>query len=169
MKKVLLIVSAATLIAGAALTNSAIAQNSDKRAEVSAAIGQTWGDRLDRAALTANQIVAQDDARTAHIKADLLLTPEQEKNWPSFEVALHDIAKSRADRLVAFHAKREQQSESGDVIEYFNIHAKFLNERSADMKKLAEAAQPLYASLDVQQKKRFAKELIDLSRDRGSD
>jgi LTXXQ motif family protein len=151
MKKIYLFVAAAALIAGSAFTGSAIAQNR--------------GDRADRAALTANQIVAQADARTARIKADLRLTPEQEKNWSGLESALHDIGKNQADRLIAFQAERGQQKEPGDVIEYLNSHAMFLGERSSDVKKLAEAAHPVYATLDDQQKRRFANELIRLSRE----
>jgi hypothetical protein len=119
----------------------------------------------DRAAQAANQFVAEADARTAGIKADLHLTPEQDKNWAGFESSLHDIDKNRADRLVAYQGERGQQKESGDVIEYLNSHAKALDERSADMKKLADAAQPLYASLEPQQKRQFAEELIRLTRD----
>jgi hypothetical protein len=74
-----------------------------------------------------------------------------------------------ADRPVAFRAERGQQKESDDVIEYLQSHAKFLGERSADVKKLADAAQPLYASLDEHQKRRFANELIRLSRERDID
>ncbi|MGA7426058.1 MAG: hypothetical protein WBX07_05590, partial [Rhodoplanes sp.] len=89
---------AAALIVGAAFTGSASARDR--------------GDRSDRAALTANQIAAEMDARSARIKADLRLTPEQEKNWPGLESALRDIGKNRADRLVAFRAKRAQQKDS---------------------------------------------------------
>ncbi|MGZ8389851.1 MAG: Spy/CpxP family protein refolding chaperone [Rhodoplanes sp.] len=155
MKKVVMIIAAAALIAGAAFGGSAYAQ---KR-----------GDRADRAELTANQIIAQTDARTARIKADLRLTPEQEKNWLGLESALRDIGKNRADRLVAFRAERAQQKESDGVIEYLKSNAKFLGERSANVKKLADAAQPLYESLDEQQKRRFARDLIRLSRERDID
>ena len=145
MKKVLLIVTVATLIVGAAFTGLASARDR--------------GDRPDRAALTANQIVAETDARTARIKANLRLTPEQENNWPGLESALRDIGKNRADRQVAFRAERAQQKDSDDVIAYLQSHAKLLGERSADVKKLADAAEPLYKSLDEQQKRRFANEL----------
>jgi LTXXQ motif family protein len=155
MKEVLLIAVAAALIVGAAFTGSAGARER--------------GDRSDRAALTANQIVAEMDARTARIKADLRLTPEQEKNWPGFESAVRDISKNRADRLVAFRAERAQRKESDDVIAYLKSNAKYLGERSADVKKLADAAQPVYESLDEQQKRRFANELIRLSRERDID
>jgi hypothetical protein len=106
---------------------------------------------------------------TARIKADLRLTVDQEKNWPGFESALRDIGKTRADRLVALQAESGQQKENSDVIAYLSSHATFLAERSADLKKLADAAQPLYASLDEQQKRRFANELIRTTHERDSE
>ncbi len=151
MKKVLLILVAAALSAGPAFTSSALAQNRD---------------RTDRGAPTVNQIVAEEDAHTARIKADLRLTPDQEKNWPGFESALHDMAMTRADRIVALQAESGQQKDSGDVIEYLNKRARSLADRSDNMKKLADAAEPLYASLDERQKRRFANELIHLSPER---
>jgi gas vesicle protein len=127
--------------------------------------GSTYArDRSDRAELTANQITNDFAARTAHIKADLRLTPEQEKNWPGFESAMSDIGKRYGDRQTAMQADRTQQKAPADVIEQLRDEAQFLSERSADRKTLADAAQPLYASLDDQQKRRFAKELIDVSR-----
>ncbi len=62
-----------------------------------------------------------------------------------------------------------QQKDPSDIIEYLSGHAKFLGERSVDLKKLADAAQPLYASLDDHQKKQFANELIRVSRERESE
>lgn len=40
--------------------------------------------------------------------------------------------------------------------------SRFLGERSIDEKALADAAQPLYTSLNNQQKRRFAQELLGL-------
>ena len=82
----------AVLIAGVALTGSVVAR-----------------DRSDRVELTANQIVAELDARIARIKADLRLAPEQEEKWSGFESAAHDISKKRADRQVAGRAERPDQ------------------------------------------------------------
>jgi gas vesicle protein len=127
--------------------------------------GSTSGrNRYDRADLSANQISNEFAARTARIKADLRLTPEQEKNWPSFESAMSDMGKRYGDRQTAVQADRTQQKAPADVIEQLRDEAQFLNERSTDRKALADAAQPLYASLDDQQKRRFAKELVDVSR-----
>ena len=140
MNKFFQIAAIVAVFAAAPLTGPAIAQNR--------------GDRADRGAITTNQMVAQADARTARIRADLRLTPDQEKNWASFESAMHAIGMKRADRMIAFRAERGQQRQQADVIEHLNRQASVLGER---------AAQPLYASLDEQQKRRFANELIRLS------
>jgi hypothetical protein len=44
------------------------------------------------------------------------------------------------------------------------MQAKFLGERSTDRKTLADAAQPLFASLNDQQKQRFGEELRAINR-----
>jgi len=153
MRKILLL-AAAAMVASAPFAGSALARD---RSET------------DRSAQTSNQIVAQEDVRIARIKANLRLTPDQEKNWPGIETAMRDIGKTRAERLVALQTERGQQKEPTDLIEFLNTRSKRLADRSADMKKLADAAQPLYASLDDQQKKRFANELMDLSRGRNAE
>jgi hypothetical protein len=144
--KVVYLVTAA-LIVGAALTGSVVAR-----------------DRSDRVELTANQIVAELDARIARIKADLRLAPEQEEKWSGFESAVHDISKKRADRQVARRAERPEEKGSVDFIEQMRQAAVSMSERSVAEKQLADAAQPLYASLDDQQKRRFADEMIQLNR-----
>lgn len=147
MRKVVFCVTAAALIAGAGLTGSAVAR-----------------DRSDRVELTANQIVAELDARVARIKADLRLTPEQEQKWSGFESAVHDISKKRADRQVSLQAERPEQKGPVDFIEQMRQAAVSMSERSVAEKQLADAAQPLYASLDDKQKRRFADEVIQLNR-----
>ena len=161
MKKALLL--AAAMVAAAPLASPAVAR-----------------DRGDRAAPTANQIVAREDVRIAQIKAALRLTPEQEKSWPSLETALRDAGKVRAERQVALQvppqgdrgsqqSDRGQSKEPADFIAFLTECSERLSLRSAELKKLADAAQPLYASLDEQLKKRFANELTDHARGRNSD
>jgi gas vesicle protein len=120
--------------------------------------------RSNRVELSANQISNEFAARAARIKADLRLTPEQEKNWPGFESAMNDMGKRYGDRQTAVDADRTQQKAPVDIIEQLRDEAQFLSDRSVDRKMLADAAQPLYASLDDQQKRRFTKELFDVSR-----
>jgi hypothetical protein len=45
--------------------------------------------------------------------------------------------------------------------------ADFQTARAVDQKALADAAQPIYASLNAEQKRRFADELMRVSRERG--
>jgi hypothetical protein len=144
MRKSLILLTTAALMAGSALTAPAFARD------------------REHTELSANQIVDQISARTARIKADLRLTPEQEKNWPGFESAMNDIGKTNADRQIAWQAERAQQKGPLDAIEQMRRESKFLNERSIERKKLADAAQPLYASLDDRQKQRFADELLSM-------
>jgi hypothetical protein len=119
-------------------------------------------DRWERAELSANQINDQFAARVAHIKADLRLTPEQAKNWAAVESAVKDIGKRNADLQIALRTERAQLKGPFDVIQQMREEARFLGERSVDQKALADAAQPLYASLNDQQKRRFARELQGL-------
>src|ERR1035438_20976 len=119
-------------------------------------------DRWDRAELSANQINDQFAARAARIKADLRLTPEQAKNWPAVESAVKDIGKRNADLQIALQTERAQLKGPFDVIQQMREEARFRGDGSADQKAPADAAQPLYVSLNDQQKQRFARELQGL-------
>jgi LTXXQ motif family protein len=123
-------------------------------------------DRGDRSEMTANQLVNQADARTARMKVDLRLTPDQEKNWAGFEGAMRDMGKKRADRQIARRDEQTPQNAPVDVLERINKIADAQIERSNDWKKLADAAKPFYASLDEQQKQRFADILLKDNSDR---
>ena len=98
------------------------------------------------------------------MRADLRLTPEQENNWAGFENAMRDNAKRRADREIALRADR--QKGPVDFIDQMRKGADSMSERSADQKKLADAAQPLFAGLNDQQKRRFTEELVRIENER---
>lgn len=95
------------------------------------------------------------DARIAALKAGLKLTPAQEKNWPALETALREQAKERAARMEEWRDKAKEPIEHRSVIEGLQQGAKRLAARSADLEHLADAAKPLYDSLDDAQKGRF--------------
>jgi zinc resistance-associated protein len=105
---------------------------------------------------SAEDASAFTDARIAGLKAGLKLTPEQEKNWPQLEAAIRDNAKVDAARRME---RREQAHDLAlrehDAIAALHRHAQALSARSAEVEKLAQAATPLYASLDPAQKRRF--------------
>ena len=95
---------------------------------------------------------AMTDARIAALKAGLKLTPDQEKNWPALEKALRDRAKVRSERFAA----RASADRPKDPVERLKLRAERMTERGSTLKQVADAASPLYQSLDEGQKLRFA-------------
>ena len=100
---------------------------------------------------SAQDIAAFGDARIAALHAGLQLTAEQEKNWPAVESALRDLAKQRSERLAA----RASADRPKDPLDRLALRADVLSQRGSALKKLADAAGPLYKSLDEAQKQRF--------------
>jgi len=100
---------------------------------------------------SAEDISAFGDARIAALHAGLKLTAEQEKNWPAVESALRELGKQRSER----YAARASGDRPRDPIERLNMRADAMGQRAAALKKLADAAGPLYKSLDDSQKRRF--------------
>jgi zinc resistance-associated protein len=116
------------------------------------------------------------DARVAGLRAGLKLTPDQEKLWPPFETAVRDAAKMRMEQMKAMMDRMQKMrdmdmmqpmQESDDMrdmgppgqaispVERLESRAKRMSERGAAMLNVAEAAKPLYASLDDTQKRLF--------------
>jgi hypothetical protein len=105
--------------------------------------------------MSASDMSAFADARIAALKAGLTLNAEQEKLWPPVESALRDNAKKRVARFENFRAEREKQAGPVDPIARMRRGAEFMTERGAELKRLADAAQPLYDKLDEAQKNRL--------------
>ena len=121
-------------------------------AETSSTVGMRHPSAADLKALT--------DARVGIIKAALQLTPDQEKYWPAVEEAIRARAKNRQARLERVAKLRD--SSPLDVVgernpvELMQRRAEILGQRAADLKKLADAWEPLYKTLTPDQKKRMA-------------
>jgi DNA polymerase III delta prime subunit len=127
-------------------------------------------DRSDRVELTASQLTDQAAARAAQLKADLRLTPEQDKNWSGVQAELVNVWRKRGEQRQSWRNARAANREgSTDLIEQMRKDGDNQIERGNDLKKLAAAAEPLYVSLDDQQKRRFTEALFQRSRDRRSD
>jgi hypothetical protein len=137
----------------------------------------------DRNPPSASQIADRIDARLAKLKADLRLSDDQNKNWGSVQTALHDIGVNRANRLLQRDQPADAQrdpnaprdasappprdandrdrdrdrdhSRTPDEIDRMRREADYLTDRAADLRKLADAAGPLYGSLDDGQRRRF--------------
>jgi hypothetical protein len=118
--------------------------------------------------LSAEQIVANSDAYIDRIKAELNLTPEQEKNWTAFNSAMHYLGHNGADRL-NLRIARAKRDPPDDIIEQMRNEAQFLNDRAVDQRSVADAAEPLFTSLDDKQKAIFIEEMVRLSHERGLD
>jgi hypothetical protein len=118
--------------------------------------------------LTAEQIVANSDANIDRIKAELNLTPEQEKKWGGFNSAMHYLGHNGAERL-NLRIARAKRDPPDDIIEQMRNEAQFLNDRAVDQRNVADAAEPLFISLDDKQKAAFIEEMVRLSHERGLD
>jgi hypothetical protein len=118
--------------------------------------------------MTAEQIVANSDANIERIKKELNLTPEQEKHWAGFNSAMHYLGHNGADRL-NLRVARAKRDPPDDIIEQMRNEAQFLNDRAVDQRNVADAAEPLFTSLDDKQKVVFIQEMVNLSHERGLD
>jgi hypothetical protein len=118
--------------------------------------------------LTAEQIVATSDANIERIKKELNLTPEQEKHWAGFNSAMHYLGHNGAERL-NLRVARAKRDPPDDIIEQMRNEAQFLNDRAVDQRNVADAAEPLFASLSDKQKEFFIQEMVKLSHERGLD
>ena len=104
------------------------------------------------------------DMRIDVVKAALQLTPDQEKYWPVIESAIRDRAKNRQARFAEMEKRLGELREGNpvevlrnrDTVDFLERRADALAQRSADLKKLAAAWQPLYKTLSPDQKQRMA-------------
>lgn len=159
IRKTLAAGTIALLLAGAS-TGAVLAQSAPSRDHA-----RTEMSTQDRAKIRENRaedLAAFTDARIAALKAGLKLTADQEKNWPAVETAMRDLAKDRAMRMNARAERREaaranaQAPAAPDAIARIRDRADAMTARAAGLKKLADASEPLYKSLDDGQKRRFA-------------
>jgi hypothetical protein len=150
MKKLVLYVVAAAALAGSGVAFTALANPGGEEESAAQTMMAERGFLLD--------------AKLAGMKAALKLTPDQEKLWPAFETAVRDAYKARMDAMMA----RRQQMMSGppspiDMLTHMSDH---MAQMSQELKKVADAAKPLYDSLDATQKAHFGP-LMRMLRPRG--
>jgi hypothetical protein len=98
------------------------------------------------------------DARIAAVHAGLKLSADQEKLWPPVETAVRDFAKLRIDRANArMNAKPDEDAQKpDDPVARLRERADNMATSAAALKKIADAADPLYKTLDDGQKRRLA-------------
>ena len=113
----------------------------------------TAGGEQENARPSAADLNALTDARIGIVKAALQLTPEQAKYWPAVEEAIRNRAMGRQVRLAAISRQRDQGD--SDPIDIVRHRADALAQRAAELKQLADAWQPLSATLTPEQKQRL--------------
>ncbi|MGY4404001.1 Spy/CpxP family protein refolding chaperone [Bradyrhizobium sp. USDA 3315] len=121
-------------------------------AETSSTVGATHPSAADLNALT--------DTRVAIIKSTLQLSPDQEKYWPAVEDAIRARAKNQQARWERVASLRDSSSldtlHEPNPIQLMRHRADSLSQRAADLKKVADAWEPLFKTLSQEQKKRLA-------------
>jgi hypothetical protein len=143
MKKILLAGTAALVLAG---STAVYAQH------------RPWFHNHMR--MSAEDRAAFADARIAAVHAGLKLNADQEKLWPPVETAVKEFAKLRIDRANArMNAMRDDNRDRrtpDDPVTRLRERAESMGTTAAALKKIADAADPLYKTLDDGQKRRLA-------------
>lgn len=100
------------------------------------------------------------DMRVGVVKAALQMTPDQEKYWTAVEEAIRARAKNRQvrlERIAELYDNGPMDTlRERNPVEIMQRRADMLAQRGADLKKLADAWDPLYKTLSPDQKRRMA-------------
>jgi superfamily II RNA helicase len=104
--------------------------------------------------LSPADLKAFTEMRIDLVKTALQLTPDQAKLWPAVEEAIRARAAARQERLANLAARLNDQRERS-IIELLRERADALTRRGASLHKYVDAWQPLYQTLDANQKIRL--------------
>ena len=114
-------------------------------------------DHMHHARMNPEDRAAMLDARIASVHAGLKLNADQEKLWPSVESAVRDLVKLRFDRANArMKSADDAQDKDVDPVVRLRERADTMAVTADAMKKVADAADPLYKTLDDGQKRRLS-------------
>jgi hypothetical protein len=140
MKKYLFAAAVSGLLAFP-LAHPAAAQSADASAQAQ----QSEADRLTLI-----------EARIAAVKTGLQLNPAQQKDWDNLEKVAREVIAARAARQIADVNEAAAFRDKDDVVSGMKLASRDLAARSEELKRVADAAAPLFASMDPAQKHRFA-------------
>jgi LTXXQ motif family protein len=149
MKRIMTTIAAASLATGLGAGAAVAAPTAQSSASASPAAG---------AGQMAGVRAVIQDARLEGMKAALKLTPDQQKYWDPFEAAVRD---SYTQRNQIMGTTREAIAKD-DPVQLLNTLSDDASQGAAQMKKVADAAKPLYDSLNPTQKQAFGPLLLTL-------
>jgi hypothetical protein len=89
------------------------------------------------------------EGRIAFLKAELKITDAQQPQWDKVAAAMRDNARELDQAAGEMRAKRDQPQ---NAMQRLEARARFAGLRARTTQRLADAFQPLYASLSDQQK-----------------
>jgi hypothetical protein len=119
-----------------------------------AAEGDQQASRAERMLQWAADRETMLDAKLAGMKAGVGLTTDQEKLWGPFESAVRDADKSRMDAMGQM-MRMGAQGERMSPVDRLEAMSDRLSQGATNVKKIANAAKPLYDSFDESQKHKF--------------
>lgn len=139
--------------------------------------------RAERSASAISQSTDRAEARIAILKADLRLSSDQAQHWAGLESALRNVAAKRAKSWAASNdqhtgrsvnprvapdssimedekdqsarSERDARNTRLDDIDEMRREADAYTVQAADLRQIADAAQPLYDTLDHRQRHRL--------------
>jgi hypothetical protein len=126
-----------------------------------------------REGLSTAELATLTDARISIAKFALQMTPEQEKLWPAVEEAIRSRAAGRQARLAEHEARIGELRDRNAIeivrdrnpVDFLHRRAAALSQRAAEVKRLADAWQPLYETLTPDQRRRLGVVSIFVFRD----
>ena len=159
MKRLTIALAATALLTAAAAAQDrgdlggGVARDQFARGDLGDAFERSHWDRGGFRRFSPEDIEAFTDAHIAALRAGLRLNPEQERMWPPVEQAIRDLVKLRRDQARAFRESRGDNRD--DLSGFLRGMADRQGARAEALRKLADAAGPLYASFDDGQKRRL--------------
>ena len=110
----------------------------------------------EKRGLSQTEFKVLTDARLGLAKAALQLTPEQQGLWTPVENAVRSRADTRYHRLTDVGGRIDEPRNVDNPVKALQERADSLTQRGQELKKVADAWQPLYQSLNPDQKTRMS-------------
>lgn len=121
---------------------------------------RSWlSDHMHHMRMSPEDRAAFADAKIAAVHAGLELNADQERLWPPVESAVRDLVRIRLDRANArmrSDGNAQAPQNADDPVARLRGRADTMAATAEAMKKIADAADPLYKTLDDGQKRRLA-------------